>query len=88
MPRKSQFRGVRNNRAMTKGRKANQHIYGGERGYIPNDIIRKKKWLKDERRVLSILQNLSPNQKIKRQDEIAIAQNRISKLEQELGINN
>lgn len=87
MPRKSRFKGVRNNRKMTKGRKANQHIYGGERGYVPNEIIRKQKYLRDERRVLSILQDLPANEKIGRMNEIAIAKNKIMELEQELGIN-
>lgn len=86
MAHKSRISGVRNNRKMTKGRKANQHIYGGERGYVPNEIIRKRKYLKDERRVLRILKNKSPNEQIKRMDEIAKAHNRIQKLEQELGI--
>lgn len=86
MPSKSKFNGVRNNRKMTKGRKANQHIYGGERGYVPNEIIRKRKHLRDERRVLRILKSTSPNEQIKRMDEIARAHNKIQKLEQELGI--
>lgn len=86
MPSKSKFRGVRNNRKMTKGRRANQHIYGGERGYVPNHIIRKQKHLRDERRVLRILKSKPANVQIKRMDDIARAHNKIQSLEQELGI--
>lgn len=48
-----------NNRAMTPGRKEHRlnASTGRWKGYMPNELIRLKKWLRDEKRALRIFKD-------------------------------